>query len=261
MSAAARWSGQQGGGDAEAPEDSAPGKPHKCCKATMAKCTACSKGQTIEEYCHDRPEALGCGEHVDEEEDEGADATDGQLSLKPRCKGKSARHGCAPVEATPGPPICCDAMTASCLACSRGQTVEEYCKDNADTAGCDMPAPVEATPGPRYCCKAMTASCLACSRGQTVEEYCHDRPKARGCAKRDEEDEGAGARMDATPGPRYCCKAMTASCLACSRGQTVAVYCRDHPDTAGCDRKEGRGKGSGRGRKAKAAKETWGRRR
>jgi len=147
-------------------------------------------------------------EDGEEEEDEGADATDGQLSLKPRCKGKSARHGCAPVEATPGPPICCDAMTASCLACSRGQTVEEYCKDNADTAGCDMPAPVEATPGPRYCCKAMTASCLACSRGQTV-----------------------------------------------------AVYCRDHPDTAGCDRKEGRGKGSGRGRKAKAAKETWGRRR
>jgi len=67
---------------------------------------------------------------------------------------------------------------------------------------------------------------------------------------------------------------MIASCLACSKGQEVSVYCKDHPDTRGCDtpadgqpadgkgrrlgKKEGRGKGSGRSRKAKAAKKTRG---
>jgi len=34
--------------------------------------------------------------------------------------------------------------------------------------------------------------------------------------------------------PRMCCKALTASCLACDRGITEAEYCRAHPDTMGC---------------------------
>lgn len=33
--------------------------------------------------------------------------------------------------------ICCQAMTASCLACQANMTIEEYCEENPETAGCE----------------------------------------------------------------------------------------------------------------------------
>jgi len=36
------------------------------------------------------------------------------------------------------------------------------------------------------------------------------------------------------PAGRICCRALTAQCLACSRGIRVAVYCSRHPNTVGC---------------------------
>merc|ERR1719188_2264495 len=62
------------------------------------------------------------------------------------------------------------AMTAECLSCSTGQTVDEYCAENPSTEGC-----------PRACCMAMTAECLSCSAGLTVEEYCAENPDTEGC--------------------------------------------------------------------------------
>ena len=35
--------------------------------------------------------------------------------------------------------------------------------------------------------------------------------------------------------PQICCKGMTASCLACSSGQSIADYCTHAPTTHGCD--------------------------
>ena len=32
--------------------------------------------------------------------------------------------------------LCCYAMTATCLACNRGENVSDYCKMNPATAGC-----------------------------------------------------------------------------------------------------------------------------
>ena len=100
--------------------------------------------------------------------------------------------------------VCCQAQTATCLACKAGQTVEEYCRLNPQTDGCQ-----------RRCCQAQTAKCLACNAGQTVDEYCRLNPQTIGC-------------------PRACCKALTASCLACQAGQTVEEYCRLNPQTRGC---------------------------
>ena len=34
--------------------------------------------------------------------------------------------------------------------------------------------------------------------------------------------------------PRPCCKALTASCLACSAGVKISEYCNKHPETPGC---------------------------
>jgi len=99
---------------------------------------------------------------------------------------------------------CCAGVTADCLACSAGKTVEEYCAENPSTEGCS-----------HACCRAMTADCLACSVGQSVEEYCAENPSTEGCS-------------DA------CCLAATADCLACSAGQTVQEYCAENPGTVGC---------------------------
>jgi hypothetical protein len=37
------------------------------------------------------------------------------------------------------PRMCCMAMTKSCLACSKGVTEEEFCKNNPGEYGCDKP--------------------------------------------------------------------------------------------------------------------------
>ena len=36
------------------------------------------------------------------------------------------------------------------------------------------------------------------------------------------------------PEPAMCCKALTASCLACAAGVTPAEYCETNPRTSGC---------------------------
>merc|ERR1719316_2554834 len=83
------------------------------------------------------------------------------------------------------PRPCCRAMSAKCLACSAGQSVEEYCSENPSTAGCADVVPSETTSPapeqPRACCRAMSAKCLACTANQSVEEYCSENPSTAGC--------------------------------------------------------------------------------
>jgi len=78
---------------------------------------------------------------------------------------------------------CCRAMSAKCLACAAGQTLEEYCQDKPEAAGCPEEEPQAAA-----CCRGMTKECLACAAGQTVEEYCEEDPWAAGCEEEDEAD-------------------------------------------------------------------------
>merc|ERR1711963_686695 len=40
-----------------------------------------------------------------------------------------------------GGQMCCQAMTADCLACSAGVSVEKYCQDKPKTSGCVTTAP------------------------------------------------------------------------------------------------------------------------
>ncbi len=47
-------------------------------------------------------------------------------------------------------------------------------------------------------------------------------------------------RTRATLEPRICCQAMTASCRACSAGQTVDEYCEEHRETPGCEQAGGK---------------------
>mmetsp|Transcript_1073 Transcript_1073/g.3063 ORF Transcript_1073/g.3063 Transcript_1073/m.3063 type:complete len:163 (+) Transcript_1073:86-574(+) len=60
----------------------------------------------------------------------------------------SASDADGPRGASDPPPDCCKALTAECLACEAGVTVEEYCATHADAIGCTQgaPPPTEAPP-------------------------------------------------------------------------------------------------------------------
>jgi len=123
------------------------------------------------------------------------------------------------------PPVaCCYAMTADCLACAAGISVEEYCKLNSKSFGCEKFAAKSLPPvvAPVMCCKAMTADCFACSAGVTVEEFCNLSPGSIGCEK-------------FAPPPVMCCMAMTADCLACAAGVSVEQYCQSNSKSFGCE--------------------------
>jgi hypothetical protein len=70
-------------------------EPKMCCKAMTASCLACAKGITVKKYCKENPETVGC------DKDKGdVKGIGGKGDLSDR--------------------ICCEAMTADCLACSAG---------------------------------------------------------------------------------------------------------------------------------------------
>ncbi len=121
------------------------------------------------------------------------------------------------------PRICCQAMIASCLACRDGVTVQQYCARNPETVGCTRP--VEPRPTCNYNDPArhyVARSPAQCAR---IRFYCADDqvPFSDEC--------GCGCQAE----PRACCQALTASCLACSAGQSVQDYCLRHPETFGCN--------------------------
>lgn len=102
---------------------------------------------------------------------------------------------------------CCMAMTAECLACSESITEDEYCKKHPDTAGC-----------PKVDCGGHWApTCEGC-------------PKGHGSAWCNGDCEFSNGACRGRP----CCRGMTADCLACTEGITVAEYCAKNPKTAGC---------------------------
>ena len=95
----------------------------------------------------------------------------------------------------------------------------------------------------------MNAKCLACSAGKTIEAYCAENQDATGCEARGNLPYQKSIRIlfifckkieyiflclfhlqvDGT-----CCYAMTAVCLACNQGESVAEYCGANPSTVGC---------------------------
>lgn len=115
--------------------------------------------------------------------------------------GLSVNKVVKPGRPPPPPQQCCLAMTAACLACAEGISVEDFCADprhagvqDCEEAAMPVPAPTleEAVPtmapepqtstgsttSPKViheaCCGAMMASCLACAMGMSIEDYCAD---------------------------------------------------------------------------------------
>jgi len=152
--------------------------------------------------------------------------------------------------------VCCEAETAQCKACAAGMSVADFCaKQKTAVDGCRRPAettkkPVVVTPA---CCKALNDPacklCMIAARaGLTVDAYCKTSSAARtmnGCKKPIVEDkcatvkcaEGTRCSRGECVKQQMCCRAMTAECLACGKGMSVADYCDARPATIGCKTK------------------------
>jgi len=110
-------------------------------------------------------------------------------------------------------------MTAECLSCNAGVTVESFCAQNPGTVGCQQQLTVQAAE--TMCCMGMTADCLSCNAGLSIESYCQQFPGTDGCAVAAAEE-------------TMCCMGMTAECLSCNSGMSVESYCAQFPGTVGC---------------------------
>merc|ERR1711972_741926 len=74
-------------------------------------------------------------------------------------------------------PVCCMAMTATCMACKEKRSVKDFCSDSAhrEVPGCEKHINLKQVPSSghgRACCMAMTATCMACKQKRTVEDFC-----------------------------------------------------------------------------------------
>jgi len=97
--------------------------PRICCKAMNAQCLSCSAGVSVIDYCRKNPRTAGCP------------------IIEPMCALIRCEAGTVCIEGKgcvkkPEPPVCCKAMTAQCLSCAAGVSIDEYCKENPRTAGC-----------------------------------------------------------------------------------------------------------------------------
>ncbi len=113
-----------------------------CCKAMIASCLACQQGVSVQAYCASNPETVGCPRPPQPNCD---DPNRDYMGDPQTCA--SMRFFCNP-GTTPFydecgcgcerqvQPACCEALTASCLACSAGTTIEQYCLKHPETHGC-----------------------------------------------------------------------------------------------------------------------------
>merc|ERR1719330_611583 len=160
------------------------GCPRACCMALTAECLSCSAGQTEAEYCAEYPDTAGC------------------------------------------PQACCQAMTAECLSCQAGQTEAEYCAANPDTAGCVallQTVREECHEGDHVPCPGSGNMCAGdqCCPRTAEHPYTFPCPSASstmvGC-----ENDTKVADCVQKHAVEPCCMGLTADCLSCSAGQTVA---------------------------------------
>lgn len=100
-----------------------------CCLANTASCYACQAGMSEADLCKSYPDTAGC-------------------PSAPTPTPAPDSTTAAPTRPPPTP--CCLAMTATCLACQAGVSVEEFCTagpGNAQVAGCTSTGPYCSSPG------------------------------------------------------------------------------------------------------------------
>merc|ERR1740121_3193869 len=126
-----------------------------CCRALTADCLACSAGQTVGEYCAESPDTVGCSEDLL------------QVVAKRHETCNVGDHVPCPDE---------NSTMCSCdQCCPRWTDGKTYPCPSATPGWSECESPTKVTSclePPKPCCRALTADCLACSAKQTVEQYC-----------------------------------------------------------------------------------------
>ena len=142
-----------------------------CCMALTADCMACANGMPVEEYCKRAPTTKGCpvveettATPTDNSPCKGineavmnaekahsaavdkimaaGDASDAMMQQMERFAAQMEalaaqyKRCMSPSTLTTTAPMCCKALTANCMACAKGMSVDEYCKRAPTTVGC-----------------------------------------------------------------------------------------------------------------------------
>ena len=126
-------------------------------------------------------------------------------------------------------------MTAKCMACSAGVSVEEFCKSSKHGR---LPGCPKKPTKPRMCCRAMTAKCMACSAGVSVEEFCKHTHRMPGCPaptknevvehdENAEDDEAADPPLEEPSKPSRPSK-FDGPCMFKGKVDTDAPFCHDY---------------------------------
>ena len=242
--------------------------PKKCCKAMTPSCLACMERITEEEFCEKVLESLvaqtmgvikilaqeakkkckgecfwkGKGKKgmcIEKSED-----IDGHNCFTKEMWSDEKKEWCCKMKDIGCPddgPMCCKAMTPSCLACMERITEEEFCEKNPGKFGCpDNGGNEDSCAGkPKKKCKGECFWKGKGKKGMCIEksedidghncftrEMWSDEKKEWCCEMKD-----IGCPED---GPKKCCKALTPSCLACMEGITEEEFCEKSPGKFGC---------------------------
>eukprot|EP00943_MAST-04B_sp_MAST-4B-sp1_P008687 g8687.t1 len=139
----------------------------------------------------------------------------GKKEAKKRGEATGSATGVTGATGARNSEMCCKAMTATCQACLKGESVVDFCaRLTTKLPGCASEKEEKT-----LCCEAINAECLSCKEGKTIEAFCKSKPEANGC-----EDV-----ID-----KVCCQSEHVKCKACNSNTNVKEYCLQQPKTEGC---------------------------
>merc|ERR1711971_1481398 len=165
-----------------------------CCMSMDAGCESCRQGMTLADFCMVNPDWM--------------------------------YGGC------PSTQMCCMSMDAGCESCRQGMTLDDFCMVNPGWlyGGC---------PSTQMCCMGMEATCESCRQGMTLDDFCMFNPgwSYGGCPTTGRR---RGKRPNRRPGNQICCMSMGAGCESCRQGMTLDDFCLANPgwEYGGCPEEE-----------------------
>merc|ERR1719282_1407749 len=128
---------------------------------------------------------------------------------------------------------CCEEMTAECVACLLGTSVEQYCSIDKHTnvTGCEKFDQEDR----RGCCKENIAECLACADAVSVQKYCAEARHHTVIGCKSEHENETVQKDEQGKQHNVCCEAVTAECFSCMQGISLTEYCaKPHQSIPGC---------------------------
>ena len=136
------------------------------------------------------------------------------------------------------PKICCKAMTAQCLSCAAGKTLEEYCSKHPSIMGCPTLSTCSSHHiGERRCENPSVHGGDCTEYTEQVGDIfysCQNDPDSKSTPIKGQWHCKRGKPCKGKVESKACCKALIATCLACQAGLPVVDYCKTVTGVNGC---------------------------